>query len=786
METRRCYGCMNLTDQEVCPHCGSPKDFDNDQNQLPVGTVLRDQYIVGKVLGHGGFGITYIGWDRYLDIVVAIKEFYPTHAVNRDSTQSLSVKVNTTDMAQRFEENRARFLREAKTLAKLRNIPQIVGVQSYFTENNTAYIIMDYVDGQDLRHYVQQRGGKVPAREILPILEPVVHALSAVHKEGLMHRDISPDNIMLLPSGEVILLDFGAAHDLEKSDADADLSHSTEAILKHGFAPMEQYRSRGNLGPWTDEYGFCASIYYCLTGEVPPDAPARAMDEVQPDWDSITGLTSNQRAALKKGMEMRAKDRFGSMEALHEALYKNVSVVKETPKPKKKKKWLIPLMILLLLAAGAGGAVWYWGLDTCTEVLMSVWPGTRPDTPEETIPVTEAIVAEPTTLPIETTPLTTAPPETTAPSEAPTEPDLTQELWYPVVMAEDPLRLLNIDKVSVKTVTFLDSLDDLSWKAVDLSQTKNGSIMGWGDWNDGYHVYIASEHGVNARDCCEEMFEGCNNLKTIAFNGLFHTDQADSMAYMFSRCNMLESVDLEAFKTGNVTDMTSMFYNCSALPSMDIADWDVSKVTKMANLFSNCTNVKNLPVDRWNVAQVTDLSSAFQFCSSISSLDLSKWNTSKAENMASAFYSCSSLQHLDVSTWNVSNVDDMSNMFYNCKDLVTLSLNDWDVSNVINMSGMFRSCTNLRKLELNNWDTSSVTDMSWMFHDCNILTTLDVSNWDVSRVTTMTHMFTGCKSLDFSVLSDWNTSRVRNYEQFTDANILIDGKFWTYFFESEM
>ena len=769
MEERRCYGCMKLTDQEVCPHCGSPKDFDNDQNQLPVGTVLRDQYIVGKVLGHGGFGITYIGWDRYLDIVVAIKEFYPTHAVNRDSTQSLSVKVNTTDMAQCFEENRARFLREAKTLAKLRNIPQIVGVQSYFTENNTAYIIMDYVDGQDLRHYVQQRGGKVPAKEILPILEPVVHALSAVHKEGLMHRDISPDNIMLLPSGEIVLLDFGAARDLENADADADLSHSTEAILKHGFAPMEQYRSRGNLGPWTDEYGFCASVYYCLTGEVPPDAPARAMDDAQLDWNSIPGLTPNQRAALEKGMEMRAKDRFGSMEALHKALYEGAPVKKDILE-KKKHRWALPLLLLTLLAAAAGGAVWYLGTGPNAQQSISVQ---KTDAAADFF---EAPSESSDEAPHAAT-------EAAAEAPAPTEVDITQEAWYPTVMVEDPFDALEINKWDVISVTFLDSLKDLTWKAVDLSQAKDGSIMGWSDWDDGYKVYIASETGINAKNCCKGLFQGCYNLRTISFGDLFHTDEATSMASMFSNCANLESVDLHVLKTGNVTDMSNMLYNCQSLSSINVSSWNVSKVKNMSRLFEECTNAKTLLVYNWDVSNVENMSHMFHACTGISFLEISNWDVSRVENLSSTFSGCSHLEYLNISSWNTSSVEDMSATFASCSNLTNLSINDWDVSNVINMSRLFDNCFRLRTIDLNNWDVSSVTDMSGMFNGCRELQTLEASDWDVSRVTNMTRMFAGCKNLTFPDMSGWDISRVRTYDQFTDAGILIDGKFWTHFFE---
>lgn len=759
MELRRCCSCMNLTDQDICPHCGCPKDYDNDQNQLPVGTILRDQYIVGKVLGHGGFGITYIGWDRYLDIAVAIKEFYPTHAVNRDSTQTLNVKVNTVDMAQRFEDNRERFLREAKTLAKLRNIPQIVGVQSFFTENNTAYIIMEYVHGQDLRHYVQQRGGKVSAREILPVLEPVVHALAAVHREGLMHRDISPDNIMLLPSGEVVLLDFGAARDLEKSDADADLSHSTEAILKHGFAPMEQYRSRGNLGPWTDEYGFCASIYYCLTGEVPPDAPARAMDEIQPDWDSIPGLTPNQRAALEKGMEMRAKDRFGSMEALHEALYENVSVVEE---PRKKKhKWVIPLLLVLLLLAAAGGSVWYWGMDTCTQAILSVWNNIRPsqDLSEPTVPPIETTVPSPT---IETAPPTEAtvpsvPEETAAPTEpaAPSQPDYSKEPWYGNVLMPSPLKKLGQSLLSISFVTFLDSTETVPWNAIDVSVNQDGSVMAWGVWNPGYNVYIAAEGGINAEKACSKLFSGCYNIQRVTFGNGFHTELCTDMSYMFSSCTNLASVDLGILDTSNVTSMAYMFSDCTSMKEFVIANWDVSNVTNMSGIFQNCSAIQTLDIKNWDVSNVRQTNAMFRGCTWLSVLPIQKWDVSNVTNMTAMFEKCSNLVELDVSRWNTSSVTNTSAMFHYCNRLQELDIRDWDVSQVTNMSSMFQYCSSVRDL--------------------------DVSNWNVSRVTNVEYMFYGA-SFDPSYVSSWDVSNVRSYSFFLNNGSVINSKYWTAFF----
>jgi len=321
MEERRCESCMKNTAGPVCEHCGYPQKQPNQSHQLPVGTVLGGRYQTGKVLGQGGFGITYLGWDKEAGEKVAIKEFYPSATVNRDCAQTRFLQCNTAQMEPHYDLSRKRFLREAKALSQLKDIPEIVGIRDFLEENNTAYIVMEYVQGMDLAHYIQRRGGRLTVDETFRILRPVMDALTKVHRFGLIHRDISPDNIILHPLGGAKLLDFGAVRSVENADAERALTKSTEAILKHGFAPIEQYQTRGSLGPWTDEYAMCATVYYCLTGRIIEEATTRMAEEIDPDWSGIPGLTGQQIAVLSKGLSVRAKDRYPGIEALTEALF---------------------------------------------------------------------------------------------------------------------------------------------------------------------------------------------------------------------------------------------------------------------------------------------------------------------------------------------------------------------------------------------------------------------------------------------------------------------------------
>ena len=333
MEQRRCFGCMELTDQPVCPRCGWRVDQDNAPHQLPAGTVLEGKYQVGRALGQGGFGITYVGWDLNLDIQVCIKEFYPASTVNRDHRFTSRVNCNTTGMEAGYAASRERFLREAKSLAKVRSVHQIVSIFDFFQDNNTAYIVMEYVEGIDLARYVARRGGRIGMDETLRILKPIMEALTLVHKAGMVHRDIAPDNIILHPREGAKLLDFGAVRQVENPDAEKQLTHSTEAILKNGFAPMEQYSSRGSLGPWTDVYALSATIYYCVTGRIPMEATTRVLEGQALEWSGAEGITPRQIRTLERGMAILITDRIPSVGELMTGLYTPEPQPKPEPQP---------------------------------------------------------------------------------------------------------------------------------------------------------------------------------------------------------------------------------------------------------------------------------------------------------------------------------------------------------------------------------------------------------------------------------------------------------------------
>ena len=327
---------MNIKNGIVCEHCGFDERRQNAPHQLQIGTALQDRYLVGRALGQGGFGITYLGWNRYLDKKVAIKEYYPSAFVDRNATHDTTVVCRTEQMEGFFTENRKRFLREAKTLAKLEEVPQIVSILDFFEANHTAYIVMEYLQGSDLRDYIQKQGGRLSPTQTLNIMRPVMAALVKVHEAGLVHRDISPDNIMLQYDGSVKLMDFGAVRSVNNAAVDKELTQATQAIVKHGFAPIEQYSARGSIGPWSDEYALCATMYYCMTGRVPMNATDRIEEESEINWDEIQGLTAQQKEILRKGTAIRAKDRYHDIRQLMDALFAP-PVQKPVPQPPVQK-----------------------------------------------------------------------------------------------------------------------------------------------------------------------------------------------------------------------------------------------------------------------------------------------------------------------------------------------------------------------------------------------------------------------------------------------------------------
>ena len=334
----------------VCPHCGYVCGTPAEESiHMQPGTLLHDRYIVGRVLGYGGFGVTYIGWDGKLEQKVAIKEYLPGEFSTRMPGQS-QVTVFNGDKSEQFRDGLKKFVEESKRLAKFQNEAGIVKIFDSFEENETAYIIMEYLDGITLKEYLGQVG-TIPEDEAINMLMPVMESLQTVHAEGLLHRDIAPDNIFLTKDGSVKLIDFGASRYATTSH-----SRSLTVIIKPGYSPEEQYRSRGDQGPYTDVYAIAATLYRMITGKTPPDAMERRAKYENQNKDIliephklVKNISRNREVAILNAMNVRVEDRTPDIKTFIEELNADPPAKRRYGKIKKIDIYSWPLWLKILV-----------------------------------------------------------------------------------------------------------------------------------------------------------------------------------------------------------------------------------------------------------------------------------------------------------------------------------------------------------------------------------------------------------------------------------------------------
>lgn len=315
LHERLCFACMGVLPAPgaVCPHCGHDNRIRvNDPTYLPA-TVLQGQYFVGKALGRGGFGITYLGYDMNLERVVAIKEYFPAAMANREvGSNTLHTYCESQGD---YERGCQRALEESRMVARMGNVPGVAQIYNVFQANGTVYIIMEYIRGVTLANMVRQAGGHIAWKQLLKLMLPIMDALHTIHGMRVVHRDVSPDNIMIRQNGQAVLLDFGAAHNVSKHTVS---EHSVS--LRMGYAPIEQYSRTGKQDGRLDEYALCATMYYALTGVKPPDATERLFEDSELRALVPVGVPAAVEEVLLKGMSVRAQDRYSSVAAFKEAL----------------------------------------------------------------------------------------------------------------------------------------------------------------------------------------------------------------------------------------------------------------------------------------------------------------------------------------------------------------------------------------------------------------------------------------------------------------------------------
>lgn len=806
---------------------------------LPMDTILAGKYMIKDVLGQGGFGITYLAEDYQTKTKVAVKEYFPETMAMR-SSGSLDIRTYTDERSENFRFGMERFLEEAEVLAQFQGNPHIVGVQQYFEENATAYFVMDYIEGIDFKTYIRQKGGKLPWEDVWRVMQPVMEALDTVHSKGLVHRDVTPDNIVIADDGTVKLLDFGAAR-----YSLGDRSRSLDVVLKPGYAPKEQYVRRGKQGPYTDVYSVAACFYAALSGYLPPESLERMEeDNLVPLSARGVQLPDRVEDAILKALEVRAEDRFQSMSEFEQAIdgrqpapvqevvspqiqehgkntaqvttknSESANLIQEsedaaeeaaqasddrggviydgTGQSAKKKKGMIAIaaacavlcvVVGMVVGRGSFGKSEESVLDLHSndqghdiaadsqheergnnalinsdygEMGTEAWQGNGP----KIVDYSENVLMEDKVADIDEAVATDG-----------------EDVWV--------LGKAGLERSSIASITFLDTLKDMPNDAWDVSQDQNGLVMAWilpsGKVQAEYDLYIAGQGGVWAGSG-NSLFAFYDNAERIQFNNCFHTDNMTDARAMFCNCKSLTSLDLSELDTSQVTDMGRMFYRSAGLSELNLSEFNTSQVTDMSYMFSFCRALNSLDLSAFDTSQVVDMSGMFEYCQSLeqldisgfdtsrvtsmaimfsechnlSSLDISSFDTSQVVYMSSMFAYCQSLERLDISGFDTSSVTSMALMFNECHNLIGLDISSFDTSQVTNMRGMFGWCSNLVSLDLSHFDTGNVTDMSFMFDECTSLSHLDVSSFDTSNVTDMSFMFAACESLTNLDLSSFD------------------------------
>ena len=343
----RCYGCMNeySDEHEICPHCGYVKESKPEEAiQIETGSMLDNRYLIGKAIAYGGLGFTYISWDTQLNRKVAVKEYFPSEFATRVPGQT-TVTVFSGDKTNQYNEGLDKFIDEARRLAKFKSEKGIVTIYDSFEENNTAYIIMEYLDGETLTQYLD-REGKLTANQAISMLMPLMDSLTVAHEMGIIHGNITPDNIFITKTGDIKLIDFGISR----------YETSSSVIVKPGYSAEEQYRSRGEQCPHTDVYAFGGVLYKMMTGIAPPDAlerrtqfESKSKDILTPVSKHTKDITANQETAIMNALSIRIEDRTPNITSLVSELLSKEPVARRNKKARLAPHYIWPLWLKIVV-----------------------------------------------------------------------------------------------------------------------------------------------------------------------------------------------------------------------------------------------------------------------------------------------------------------------------------------------------------------------------------------------------------------------------------------------------
>ena len=351
---KRCYHCFGAYGEEfnVCPHCGTVTiQGPEEPIYLWPGTMLNDRYVIGESIGAGGFGIVYRAWDTKLETIVAIKEFFPRGVVTRaEGRNDLLVIGKRKD---EYIYRKERFLLEARSMAKFgkhRNIPNVF---EFFEANQSAYIVMELLEGETLGEYVNRSGKRVSVDFAIQVANEVGRALISMHEAKIIHRDVAPDNIFLCSGKEkqIKLMDVGSAKIENSSDDVIDL------CMKVGYSPVEQYDKTDNFGPWSDVYALGATLYFILTGVKPYESTSRKLEDMLQDVKQLNPeVSDNLNNTIMKAMAINANERFQSVKEFLRAVNGEKKILPLSVEKKRRKQKVVAGILVALAVIAVGFA----------------------------------------------------------------------------------------------------------------------------------------------------------------------------------------------------------------------------------------------------------------------------------------------------------------------------------------------------------------------------------------------------------------------------------------------
>ncbi len=518
-----CINCFNSSDFEtVCPACGfDMSEYHRSDAHLAPGTILDGRYEIGRVIGEGGFGITYAAFDTKLGNKCAIKEYFPRQFSTRDNSDAGHTNIKyITGAEQDFSDGLRRFRNEAMKLAGFDGIRSIVNVKGYLSENNTGYIVMNFVEGISLKEYLHEHREIISADNAFSLIKPIFTALSEIEKAGIIHRDISPDNIIIGSSGEPVLIDFGSAREYDKDK-------SISVILKHGYAPPEQYSSAGVQGPWTDIYALCATIYRMITGIVPADAMDRidGKEKISPPSKLGVKISKQRENAIMKGLAVNADDRWKTISELYNALY-----IQDNSSANKKRHMITAASAAAVLCVLVG-TVLIFPHDTEDAAAENIIPAAETDS---VLPVTETDIYADIA-----------------------SGELENGSWY--ITYDGILNINAAGKLDIDNKIWLQYRDDIKKAVLSDSITEIG---------DGAFKRLSSLEAVMLPDGLRSI-----GAEAFAHTALNDADIPESVGYIgekaFEDCSSLCSVKLPS-ALNEICDRT--FFGCLALEKIELSD----------------------------------------------------------------------------------------------------------------------------------------------------------------------------------------------------------------------